>query len=130
MNFAETLIEIETMAQVAKSLLQKDQDEALSEGDAPNGLAYRRYTLAEACSACNDAEHRTIKKHLAQLGYDPKEVFPISSLVLEELRDSLRPDRKQPLLSKSITYAISNFKGGAGKNTKTVTLASGLFTEI
>jgi chromosome partitioning protein len=130
MNFEETLIEIKTMAEVTRELLDNDKDETLSVGDAPNGLKYRRYTLAETCAACNDAEHRTVKIHLEKLGYNPKTAFPISSVVLDELRDSLRPHRKEKLLSKAIVYAFSNFKGGAGKTTSTVTLATGLCSEI
>lgn len=130
MNFQETLVEIQTMASITKDLLDHDRDETLSEGDAPNGLKYRSYTLSETCAACNNAEHRTIKKHLTNLGYDPKNTFPISSVVLDELRDSLRPHRTKQLLSNAIVYAVSNFKGGAGKTTSTITLAAGLCSEI
>lgn len=130
MNFAETEIELRAMADVAATLFENDKEELLKKGDAPNGLVYRRYNLSETCSACNGAEHRTVKSHLRELGYDPESVFPISITVLEELRDSLRPDRKKHLLAKALVYAFSNFKGGTAKTTSCITLATGLCTEI
>lgn len=131
----ETLKELETIAQGASELLAQREDirpKLPRTFDRPDAVEYLK------------CDYRTIEKHAAELGFDPKahvssginwmldinQIYKIRDALPEStiLKKKLKPfNRKKN--QKAQVLVVQNQKGGVGKTLSCITMATGIAME-
>lgn len=132
MNPINTLAAIEKLAFGLEALNMGNKEDALCE-DSVNGKWVRTYNQTEALSATG-AHSRKITAICNDLNIDYTRLgkpWKIDINDVSKIRAALgvktfKRDFKQPLQ----IYCVGSLKGGSGKTTSTVTLASGIATEL
>ncbi len=138
-NKVDTISEAYELAELAQKEIDRRNRILLSD----NQKDLRYFTQSEAMEYLNGVEREVLIAHCNKLGLDPKNKDPKAQWLVDmkeiyALRDSLRcefPDFFPPLFKRLDSQELQvllfgNQKGGSGKTTSSVTIASFLAAQL
>ncbi|QUM78740.1 ParA family protein (plasmid) [Moritella sp. 24] len=132
-NAVETAKTLNNLAALAKASTENNKGLTLSlDENSPNGKYERTYNSNEA-HAATKIHPRKLKEICDELGINYREDSPksfrISASDVKKINNKFNPPNSKGKGKEPVIWCVTQQKGGSGKTTMVVTLATGLSTE-